>query len=290
MIVSTTFSSRHTDPIAIDPTNHDVMRRLGLSAAKCLSAVSLLCTVVPAWSATAPALGTNATHGVVADTLNVIAPTTITGDGCYTTLAGAPVITGTTTQPCPPQRGFDQNTALASINGQACTSLGGAAVALNTINLGSGVGVFPPGCYSSGGAMSIAAGTVTLNGPGVYIFRSGGTLSSANNTNVAVTGGACESDVFWAATGATTLGANTSFRGTIFDGIANAVTVGTTTAIVGRIISAGGIVNLNTDTVTRPTCVTSLGATVPTLSEWALITFALLIVGIALYAPRRRFA
>jgi hypothetical protein len=292
MTAITTFSPHRTDT-TVAVSKHaakytGALHFLGFSAVKCLGALAVFCAIGPAWSATAPALGTNATHAVVASTLTDVAPSTLTGDGCYTTLTGAPVITGTVTIPCAPQRGLDQNSALATINGQACTSLGGAAVVLNTTDVGSGPGVFPPGCYSSGGAMSIAAGTVTLSGPGVYVFRPGGTLTTANNTNVAVTGGACESDVFWAPTGPTTLGANASFRGTIFDGIANAVSVGTTTAIVGRIISFGGAITLNTDTIAKPTCVTNFGAGVPTLSEWALITFALLIVGVALYTPRRR--
>jgi len=136
--------------------------------------------------------------------------------------------------------------------------------------------------------MSIGAGTVNLNGAGVYVFKSVGTLTTADNTNVTVTGGACEADVFWAPGLATTLGANTTFKGSILDGVGNAITVGTTTSIVGRLLSFGGIVTTDTDTIAVPTCTTVYP--VPTLSEWAMIIFALLLVGLGLQMQRRRQA
>lgn len=238
-------------------------------------------------------MGTTSTYGIVSSTLtNAANPTVINGAVCYTT---APVltpttITGATLIPCPAATGTDQASALSDVNGQACISLGVGAVALNTINLGSGPGVFTPGCYSSGGAMSVAAGTVTLNGAGVYIFRSTGTLSTAAGTSVAVAGGACAADVFWAPNGSTTLGANTSFVGNILDGVANAVTVGTTSSLVGRILSYGGIVTVNADTITVPGCAPfgSGSTAIPTLSEWGLILLSGLIATMGTVQLRRR--
>lgn len=250
----------------------------------------------PALAATAPALLTNSTYGVVSDTWNDNT-SAITGAGCTTTdaSAAATVTVGVDAPnplvPCPAQNGLDQGTALATLNGQTCTSLGGGAVALDTIDLGGGFGVFTPGCYSSGGGMSIGAGTVYMNGAGVYVFKSVGTLTTANNTHVAVAGGACEADVFWAPGAATTLGANTTFKGSILDGVGNAITVGATTTIVGRLLSFGGIVTLDTDTVAVPTCTTvypTPPAVVPTLSEWAMIVFSLLIAGLSVLMLRRR--
>jgi len=175
---------------------------------------------------------------------------------------------------------------LATLNGQACTSLGAGAVALDTINLGSGAGVFTPGCYSSGGAMSIDA-TVNLNGAGVYVFRSGGTLTSSNNTNVTVTGGACEADVFWAPGGATTL-TGTSFVGNILSD--NAITVAAGGTVSGRLLGYLGVLTTSGNTITKPSCTTVYPASIPTLSEWAMIIFALLLVGLGLQMQRRRQA
>ena len=66
--------------------------------------------------------------------------------------------------------------------------------------------------------MTITTGTtVTLNGVGVYIFRPGGALTTEADAGFVLAGGACESDVFWAPVGATTIGANTPFVGNILD-------------------------------------------------------------------------
>ncbi|MBC7621804.1 MAG: IPTL-CTERM sorting domain-containing protein, partial [Aeromicrobium sp.] len=218
------------------------------------------------------------------------AASTITGDGCYTGASTA-VITGTTAVPCNAARTTERDNAVTAVNGQACTPLGGGAVNLNLVNLGGGLGpgVFPPGCYSSGGAMGVSAGTVTLSGAGVYIFRPTGTLTTAAGTTMAVTGGACESNVFWAPTGATTLGANTTFKGTILDS-ANAVTVLNAATMIGRILAPTGTITLGGgNTITRPpTCTTAPPVPIPTLSEWALIAFAMLIAGFGLFKQRQR--
>lgn len=134
--------------------------------------------------------------------------------------------------------------------------------------------------------MSVDAGTVTLTGAGVYIFRSGGTLTSAVNTSVAVAGGACETDVFWVPNAAATLGANTSFVGNIMDGVANAVTLGSGVSLVGRILSYAGVVTVDANTITTPSC-TPFGsgngvAGIPTLSEGGVMVLSGL-----LYARRR---
>jgi hypothetical protein len=264
------------------------------------SAGIVACLLVPTLAsaaATAPALLTNAAYGVVSTTWNDTSSTPVTGSGCTTSLSGTPTVTTGTAPPtpdvpCTPQQGLDQGTALATLTGQTCTSLGGGAVALDTVNLGSGAGVFTPGCYSTGGGMSIGA-NITLNGPGVYVFRSSGTFTSSNTTTVFMTGGACESDVFWAPGAATTLGANTVFKGSILDGVGNAITVGSTTNIVGRLLSFGGVVTTDTDVIAIPTCVTvypSASVSVPTLSEWAIYTIGILIALMAMFgiAKQRR--
>lgn len=109
--------------------------RSGLRASLTLAALLSLAQGSVAFAATAPALGTNAPFGVVASTLsNTTAGTSFQGNVCYTTGPGvAPAVFGTVVVPCDPQNGADFNTALADINGQACTSLGGAVdLALNS--------------------------------------------------------------------------------------------------------------------------------------------------------------
>ena len=212
--------------------------------------------------AVAPDLGTERTYGVTSSTfVNTAAGTTINGTVgqpalCYSA-AGAPAspaaVTGTTVVPCPAQVGLDQTGALATANGQACTSLG-AIVALDN-SPGHPTGVYGPGCYSSTGAMNVTLGTtVTLSGAGVYVFRSTGALNTGANSNVVLAGGACASDVTFAPVGATTLGATSAFVGSILD--AAGITLGQNSSIVGRALAFGGTVTvpLTPVTITVPTC------------------------------------
>lgn len=259
MSIKTTFSTqvRHTVPPEVSSFSRSFRSSLaGLSAAFLLASA-------PAMAATEPALLTSATYGVLSSTYtNTVAGTSITGDLGYTTgPAVTPTVSGTTHVADGPynQAGLDQNSALATLNGQSCISLGGGAVALNSVNLGAGPGVFPPGCYSSGGAMNVTVSTtVTLLGTGVYIFRPAGALTTGANSRVVATGGACESDVYWTPTGATTIGANAAasltptFIGTIID--AAGITIGHFANLTGRALAFGGTVTTDTNTITVPTC------------------------------------
>ena len=225
---------------------------------------AFLLVSAPSLAATAPNLLTAGTYGVLSSTYtNTAAGTTINGDLGYTTgPAVNPTVTGTTNvgNAAYNQAGLDQGTALTTLNAQTdCISLGVGAVALNAINLGAGPGVFPPGCYTSGGAMNITVSTtVTLVGAGVYIFRPAGALTTGANSKVVATGGACESDVFWTPTGATTLGANAAvsptptFIGTIIDNAG--ISLGHFANLTGRALAFGGTVTTDANTTTVPTC------------------------------------
>lgn len=259
MSIKTTFSSqvRHTVPPEVSSFSRSFRSSMaGLGAA-------FLFVSAQALAATAPNLGTSATYGILSSTYtNTAAGTTINGDVGYVTgPAVVPTVNGTTHINDGPYAtaGGNQGTALVNLNGQSCTSLGGGAVALDSINLGAGPGVFPPGCYSSGGAMTITLSTtVTLSGAGVYIFRSGGAITTGANSRVVVSGGACESDVFWTAIGATTLGANAAasatptFVGTIIDDAG--IALGHFANVTGRALAFGGTVSTDANTITVPTC------------------------------------
>lgn len=256
-------------------TNHTPLfklRRICLGLLASVGSTFLLAST-SAHAAIAPDLGTSATYGILSSTYsNTAAGTTINGDLGYTTgPATTPTVTGTThvADAAYATAGLNQGTALSHLNSQSCTSLGAGAVALNAVNLGAGPGVFPPGCYSSGGAMNITLSTtVTLNGTGVYIFRPGGALTTGANSKVVATGGACESDVFWAPVGATTLGANAAlpatptFLGTIIDNAG--ITLGHFTHMTGRALAFGGTVTTDTNTITVPSCPAFVPPVTPT--------------------------
>jgi hypothetical protein len=99
--------------------------------------------------------------------------------------------------------------------------------------------------------------TLSLSGSGVYIFRPGAgssaaALDTAANSTITLDG-ACAADVFWAPTSATTLGANSTFVGTIID--AAGITMGQFASMTGRALAAGGTVTTDANTITIPgTC------------------------------------
>lgn len=254
------------------------------------------------FAATAPPLGSTGTYGVVSNTLtnsNTSPQTVINGDVCFTTGPVTPPLTisGATVTPCSPVTGVDQGLALANLNGQPCMSLGAGDVALNQVIVGTNPpGTFPPGCYSSGGAMNVTVSTtVTLSGNGVYIFRPGGALNTGANSQVNLAGGACASDVFWAPVGAATVGANAAlsttptFVGNILD--AAGITIGHFANVTGRALAFGGTVTTDANTINVPNCgpVGAAAVGAPTLSEWALFALMVLIAWTGIAAMRRRY-
>lgn len=238
-----------------------------ITTASALAFLLVLGFVLPnsAYAATTPSIGATSSYAIVSSTytnsLNAGLETAITGNVCYTTPPGtAPIsITGAVSVPCAVGRGSDQNSALIDINSQACTSLGSNVVLSGT---------YTPGCYSSTGTMDITLGTtVTLDGAGTYIFRPGGALTTGADSAVALAGGASACNVFWAPTGATTIGANAStsvtptFVGNI---IADAngstgITIGHFANVLGRLLAYGHTVTTDSNTITAPTC----GASAP---------------------------
>jgi len=132
--------------------------------------------------------------------------------------------------------------------------------------------------------MLITATTnVTLSGPGIYMFRPGGALTTGDNSRVILASGACASDVYWVPVGATTLGANNAlsptptFSGNILD--AAGITFGHFANLTGRALAFGGTVTTDAATITVPGC-SSVNAGVsgaPALSARILAMLALFL-------------
>lgn len=274
-----------------------VAARLAFAALMCVAPLSEVC------AATAPALGTTGTYGVLSSTFtnsNTSPQTIINGDVCYTTgPTTAPLlITGATSTPCLAATGLDQTAALATLNGEPCTFLGAGAIALDALVVGGNPpGVIPPGCYSNGDAMNITASTtVTLSGAGVYVFRPTGALTTGQDSTVILAAGACASDVYWAPGGAVTLGANTAasatptFVGNILD--AAGITIGHFANMTGRALAYGATVTTDAVTITVPTCApigNRAGASVPTLSGQTFLALVALmgLLGVAVFRRRK---
>lgn len=223
-----------------------------------------------ATAATAPSLGTAASYGIVSSTytnsLNAGLETRIIGDVCYTTgPATAPVsISGSTAVPC--TNGAAQAAALASLNSQSCTAISGA---LDAVTIGANPpGTFPPGCYSTVGAMTITLSTtVTLDaiapggdGGNVWIFRSGGGITTGADSKVVLVNGANANNVFWTPSGAVLIGANSGTSATpTFVGNIIADALGSTgiglghfANLLGRALAFGHTVTTDSNTITVP--------------------------------------
>ena len=139
-------------------------------------------------------------------------------------------------------------------------------------------------CFSSSAQLT---GTVTLDGQGdpeaEFIFQVGSTLTTASSSSVVLINQAQACRVFHQVGSSATLGTGSQFVGTIM--ALTSVTANTDVSVVGRLLARNGSVTLDTNTITRPTCLlpvttssapattsSTLGSTVTTTSATATTT------------------
>lgn len=219
----------------------------------------------PALAAAPQSLGAANSFSILSSTYtNTSGTTTLAGDLGYTTPpATAPIVSGTThvADSIYNQAGIDQGNALASLNSQVCTfNFAPGPIDLATDTTHGPVGVYTPGVYClTGAANSVVNGNITLTGGGTYIFRMDGALTTGANSIVSFAGGASACDVWWTPIQATTLGANSTFVGSVVD--AAGITIGNTVTWNGQALAFGGTVSTLNDTITVPTCAASRATT-----------------------------
>ena len=93
-----------------------------------------------------------------------------------------------------------------------------------------------PGVYSWSSAVSIPTNLTLSGGPtDVWIFQIAGTLTTAADTQIILSGGAQARHVFWQVAGAASLGARSQFQGVILD--ATAITLGSGARVEGRLLA-----------------------------------------------------
>jgi hypothetical protein len=110
-----------------------------------------------------------------------------------------------------------------------------------------------PGLYKSTSSLGIT-GTLTLNALGnanaVFIIQMATTLTTGVGSQVILTGGAQAKNIIWQVGTSATLGANSSFQGTI---LANqSITLNTGAQMRGRAMARVGAVTLDTNAVVIP--------------------------------------
>lgn len=137
----------------------------------------------------------------------------------------------------------DMQTAYTNAAGRAPTSAA-------TTNVGAGsIGglTLTPGVYKWTTGVTIPT-NVTLSGGSndVWIFQIAGTLGISSGKQVILSGGAQAKNIFWQVAGATTLGTNSTFYGTILD--KTNIAIQTSAVLNGRAL-AQTAVTLDANTV-----------------------------------------
>jgi hypothetical protein len=147
----------------------------------------------------------------------------------------------------------DLTTAYLNAAGQAATA---------TVSGDLGGQTLTSGVYMSTSTLGIT-GTLTLSGPGFFIFQIASALTTASSSQVVLIGGAQAANVFWQVGSSATLGTTSTFAGTI---LAQAsVTLNTGAVLDGRALARTGAVTLDDNTAVNPGPAVT-GGTPPPLS------------------------
>ena len=107
-----------------------------------------------------------------------------------------------------------------------------------------------PGVYTFSSSAQLT-GTLTLSGNGIFIFRTGSTLTTASNSRVLVTNGANGCGVFWKVGSSATLGSGTQFKGTVI-ALTSITMVTGATILPGRALARNGAVTLDSNRISMP--------------------------------------
>lgn len=196
-------------------------------------------------TATDPGLGTSADF-------SVLATTAVTNSGTSNVDRSVGVFAGTQID-----TGINTGGAQHSADGVAAQAVSDATAAgLNmesqalTANIGPALDglTLVPGVYDIG-AGQLNGGTLTLDGPGVYIFRASSSFLSAGT--ISLINGARACDVYWRVQSLATINGST-FVGTIIAG--TGVHFGANVTLDGRAMAINGDVTLISDNIVGPSC------------------------------------
>jgi hypothetical protein len=115
-----------------------------------------------------------------------------------------------------------------------------------------------PNIYYNTGAVTLATGSLTLDGPGQYIFRFNAAMSIAASVSVILINGALPDSIVWQVSGAFAMGANASISGVVM--CYAAIAVGNQCTVAGQLLSLTGALAIDNTCVTRPDNAVQLAA------------------------------
>jgi cell division septation protein DedD len=122
----------------------------------------------------------------------------------------------------------------------------------------------PPGVY--GNPTLGLTGALTLDAQGdssaQFIFLADSTLITASNSEVRLINGAQACNVVWKVGSSATFGTGTSFVGDVLSH--TSITADTAATFQGRLLARGGAVTLDTNTITRSSCMAPVPTPTPT--------------------------
>jgi hypothetical protein len=252
------------------------------------SSAMLIAMQGTAGAATAPPLGTAGSFAVLAaTTVTNTGPTVVNGDlglspGTAVTGFGPGTVTGSEdiADAAAAAAQTDLTTAYNNAAGQTPTTTGVTAIGGDTLT---------PGVYNSASSLGVT-GTVTLDGQGdpnaVFIFQVGSALTTASASTITLINGAQACNVFWQIGSSATLGTGSSFAGSIL--ALTSITVTTGDTVDGSVLARNGAVTLDDDTITAPTCQTTVGTPVASLRGLAVAAGISGLAGLGWFLVRRR--
>jgi hypothetical protein len=238
--------------------------RLGLSVFT-VGVLTLAFGASPAWSATAPNLGTAAAASVVAGSA-------VTNTGSSTLSGNLDLYPGTAVTGFPPGLiGGSQNIGgptggPANVAANDVTSAyleAQAAPTTAVMNTDLGGRSLTAGVYSASSTMSLT-GTLTLVGDAnsVFIFQTVSTLITSPGSRVVLSGGVQACNIYWQVGSSATIATTTQFVGNVL--ALASITMKTGATLEGRALARNGAVTLDDNTITSPTCNVASPATTTT--------------------------
>src|ERR1700730_4746112 len=214
-----------------------------------VSALVLGAWPMAALAATQPRLGTAANFAVLAGSaITNTGPTVISG--------GLGLFPGTAVSGFPPGVASTQRKTDAVARGAKdalVTAYNDLASWRPTRSLtGRDLGgmTLTPGVYTFSSSAQLT-GTLTLSGNGIFIFRTGSSLTTATSSRGVVTNGANGCGVYGKVGSSATLGSGTQFKGTIV-ALTSITMVTGATILPGRALARNGAVTMDTNRISMP--------------------------------------